>query len=446
MVNKWFGSILALAGAAGAALAQSAPTWNAPPSDVTPVAALTPQEPAAGCANGGCVKGSCATPSTGGCTDGGYATPGVIGRLMAPRDGVSDNVFFAGVEYLLWYYKNNHPRVLVGTVPASVIAANPGLNLPPDSIIPLVGGDPGIDYDRQSGVRFSLGVWLDPGQCCGVEAEGFTLERGAFHANFASGGDPVLGPVYNDLSRETIILFADPGLRSGTMNVDANTRFWGAEINVRSRVCSIVSDRCDAFIGFRYLSFDESVNVSGTTSVLPNSGGGFNFSYFDSFGVHNQFYGVQIGLQSDYACGNWFLNLKGKIAIGDMHQTARVDGATTVSPTGPLAAPAFTLPGGVLAQPTNMGRFSQDCFTFVPEITINTGVHLTSNLRAFVGYNFLYVGRLARAAHQTNGVDSSQIPVLNPLNRNVNATQPAFAFNEGRFWAYGLNAGMEFRY
>jgi hypothetical protein len=423
MRNQWFSSILALAGAAGMAWAQSPPAGDvyAPGAYQTP--AVLPQAPASGCSDGGC------------------AAPGGWWHSDA-RDGVPDNVVYARAEYLLWFLKNNHPRTLVGFVPSNVVGANPN-NLPPGAIVPLVGGGPGLDYDRQSGVRLGFGVWLDSCQCLGLEVEGFWLERGSFHAHFASSGDPDLGPVYNDLTRETIILFSDPAnQRNATMNVDANNRLWGAELNVRSRVCSIFSDRLDAFAGFRYLSFDESVNVNGTTMTPPNTGG-FNFSYFDSFGVHNQFYGGQVGLQGDFALGRWFMNLKGKLALGDMHETARLDGATTVIPGN---QPAFTLPGGVLVQPSNLGHHSRDIFAVVGEITLNTGVQVTDNLRVFVGYNFLYADHLARAAHQTDGVDSSQIVVLNPLNRNVNATRPQFTFGDGRFWSNGLNLGMEFRY
>ncbi len=423
MRKQWFGSILALAGAAGMAGAQSPPAGEVPPRSAASPAVVVPQAPAGGCAEGGCAAAGC------GWWNG------------ALRDGVTDNLLYVRAEYLLWFYKHNSPNVLVGTVPGSVVQANP-VNLPPGAIIPLVGGGQQIDYNGQSGVRLGVGVWLDPGQCLGVEAEGFWLQRGAFHANFASSGDPVIGPVYNDLSRDTIILFADPNQRSATMNVDANTRLWGAELNARSRVCSIVSDRTDAFVGFRYLSFDESLNVSGTTTALPNTGG-FDFSYFDAFGVHNQFYGVQIGLQSDFAMGRWFLNLKGKLGIGDMHETAQLNGATSVTP-GTL--PAFTSPGGVLVQPSNMGHYSRDRFAFVPELTINTGWQVTDHLRAFVGFNFLYVDHLLRAGHQIDAVDSSQIHVLNPLNQNLNATRPQFNWNDGRFWVYGLNVGMEFRY
>jgi hypothetical protein len=426
MRNKWIGSILALAGATGMALAQSPPPGDAPVPGVSQVSAVMPQAPAGGCAEGGC------------------AASGAGWWQGGTRDGVSDNVLYARAEYLLWFFKSNNPRVLVGTVPGSVVTANP-VNLPPGSIVPLVGGGAHIDNNGQSGARLGLGVWLDPGHCCGVEVEGFWIERGSFHANFASNGDPVIGPVYNDLTRETIILFADPNLRRATMNVDANNRLWGAELNARARCCSIMSDRLDVFAGFRYLSFDESVNVSGTTTALPNTNG-FDFSYFDSFGVHNQFYGGQIGLQSDFACGRWFLNIKGKLALGDMHETARLDGSTTVTEHGPGALPPFTLPGGVLVQPSNMGHFRRDRFAVIPELTINTGVQVTDHMRVFVGYNFLYVDHLARAAHQTDGVDSSQIPVLNPTNRNLNATRPQFDFNDGRFWVNGLNVGMEVRY
>jgi hypothetical protein len=429
MANQWFGSILALAAAAGTALAQSPPARGPVPTDGVPTAAVVPQAPADGCADGGCAACDSA------CSHG------------TARDGVPDNILYARAEYLLWFMKNSHPPTLVGSVPASVVLANGGGNLPPSSITPIAGGSAGLDYGHQSGVRLGAGLWLDRGQCFGLEVEGFWLQNRSFHASFASNGDPVIGPVFNDSTaagRTTIIFFADPNLRAATMNLDADNRFWSAEVNARSRVCSVFSDRLDAFVGFRYLKFEESLQVNGTTTALPTNPLGSDFSYFDSFNVRNQFYGAQVGLQSDLAWGWWFLNLKGKLGLGDMHESAVLDGATTSS-NARLGIAPVTRPGGVLVQPTNAGSFERDRCAFLTEITINTGVQLSNHVRFFIGYNLLFLDRLARAGHQVDQVDVTQIPVLNNPT-NANATRPQFTFGDGRFWAYGLNAGMEFRY
>ena len=62
-----------------------------------------------------------------------------------------------------------------------------------------------------------------------------------------------------------------------------------------------------------------------------------------------------------------------------------------------------------------------------------------------MGYNLIYIDELQRVGPMIDGVDPSQVPALRAAP-NANATRPLFSFSEGRFWAQGVNAGLEFRY
>ena len=46
--------------------------------------------------------------------------------------------------------------------------------------------------------------------------------------------------------------------------------------------------------------------------------------------------------------------------------------------------------GSLLAQTTNIGNFSRDRFSAVPEVSAKLGYQVTPNIRAFVGYDFMY--------------------------------------------------------
>src|SRR6185437_12228081 len=105
----------------------------------------------------------------------------------------------------------------------------------------------------------------------------------------------------------------------------------------------------------------------------------------------------------------WFVDLTTKLAMGDMHQVVNINGNTAVSNA---ALGVNTLaPGGLYALPTNMGHFSRDQFAVIPEIGVNLGYQITNNVRAFVGYNLLYLSSVVRPGDQMNrALNVSQLP------------------------------------
>ncbi len=235
------------------------------------------------------------------------------------------------------------------------------------------------------------------------------------------------------------MLFSEPGLRSSELSVNSETRFWGAEANFRTRIPSVFSDRTEFLLGFRTVQFDQNLDVGGQS--IGSVPGAVSLNYQDSFWLHDRFYGPQIGLDSESTYGRFFLNMKAKFAVGELNETMHIAGSTTFLPAGG----AVTVPGGVLAQRSNIGSYNHDICTFLPEITINAGVQVTRNVRAFVGYNLIYIDQLQRIGTAIDGVDATQVPLLQAVP-NANANRPTFSFSEGRFWAQGLNTGIEFRY
>ncbi len=166
-------------------------------------------------------------------------------------------------------------------------------------------------------------------------------------------------------------------------------------------------------------------------------------SYFDRFGVHNQYYAPQVGLSAAAHLGRLSLDGTGKLGLGLLHQSAKVDGGTTVR-TADGSVSQFG--GGVLAQPGNEGTHNGDRFAVIPEVTLTASYQLAPWCRATLGYNFLYASQVARAASLIDGVDSRQVPQLRSYDPTAQAAAPAFHFHDGSFWAQGLSAGLEFRY
>ena len=310
-----------------------------------------------------------------------------------------------------------------------------------------VVSDSTLNSDALSGMRFTTGAWLNQYQSVGLDGSFFELPRKTSHQRFQSSGDPMLGPLFVDPAANQLNLIVDSippavpgslGIASATSTITSSEQLWGSEVNFRIQSYSIVSDRTDLLVGFRYLSFDESLSV---TSVSTTTATGDTVTQLDSFGVHNQFYGPQIGFQSDFNRGPWFMNVRTLLALGNMHQVVDINGSTTFVSIG---VPT-TQPGGVLAQPTNMGHHARDEFALVPELKLNFGYQVTQHIRAFIGYDLLYVSSMARLGNNMDRNVNTQIPSVLGFTPGSPAIYPAFNFSDTRFWAQGINVGVEVR-
>jgi hypothetical protein len=191
--------------------------------------------------------------------------------LIAPAPPTGDTFWF-GAEYLLWKVKGMSVPTLVGQISATqaeLIQAFPSSN-----ITPLFGGGAaGISYDAQSGLRLETGLWLDDARQFGVAVGFFQLAQGRQHFQADSQGQQALGPVFfydSAFSQEAILMDGVPGLREGTVSVDASQHLWGAEVNALHALSTGgVLDHLELFAGFRYLQFSEGLTISGTSRAIP---------------------------------------------------------------------------------------------------------------------------------------------------------------------------------
>jgi len=359
---------------------------------------------------------------------------------------------WASGEYLLWWVKPGvQPAPLATTGPASSngILGQPGVTA-------LLGGSE-LEFPSFSGARITLGGWLDKGGHIGIEASGFILEHNGVDYSVAS--DPndngVIGrPVINALTGlEAVSLVASPGQLAGSLNVTSSEQFYSAETNLIGSLYRGKSFTADMIVGFRYAGLQEDFSVSTTSTVLPGGAAAFNgaligpgntLAILDHFETRNDFYGGQVGAKTQFRFNRLFVDISGKLGVGNNHEVVKADGSTTlIGPGGSVA----TLPGGLLAVSSNSGIFSRDEFTFLPEASIKFGVHLTNYATAYVGYTFMYWYDVARAADQ---IDRVVNPTLVPSNLAFGTgggpNLPSVPFNRTDFWAQGINFGVELRY
>jgi hypothetical protein len=98
-----------------------------------------------------------------------------------------------------------------------------------------------------------------------------------------------------------------------------------------------------------------------------------------------------------------------------------------------------TFEGGLLAQETNIGTFQQDRFSVVPEVGVTLGCNLTRQLRATVGYTFVYWNNVLRSGDQIDR-SLSQLPPEPPTGDH----RPSVPMNVTDFWAQGMTFGLDY--
>jgi hypothetical protein len=366
-----------------------------------------------------------------------FAAP-PINPLMGRR-------FYIGGEYLLWWLQGQQVPVLATTSNPS----DAGILGAPSTTV-LFGGN-GINSGPFSGGRFWAGYWLDCNATKGIEIVGFFL--GQRSANFSANSitTPVIARPFLEANngQEFAQLTALPGVTAGSLTINAPTSLWGLGGNYVCALCCGCNYRLTSLIGFRNINLDEKLTITENVQGLPTAPAPFTnetITVVDSFRTQNHFYGGNIGLGALWYWGRWSVNARAQVALGDTVQILDINGSQRfVSPTGVVQN--FT--GGLLALPSNIGHFTNNAFSVVPEASINVGYQILPSVRAFVGYNFLYWSNVIRPGTSIDrSLDVTQIPNfrLNPEPQPVPGLHPAPMFHEVGFWAQGLTFGLQFTY
>jgi hypothetical protein len=386
---------------------------------------------------------------------------GCLGCLGCPMD-LWDEVhahrrMWLQVDYLSMWAKGNNLPPLVTTSPIGTPQTQAGV-LPVSATTSILYGDGRVNLDQRNGARIGFGYWLVDGEFFGIEGQYFALERGSssFNAssNFSSGDpnaiilarpftnyDPIFPSPTND---SKIIAYPQFQIGNvftdldGSINVQTSSQIQSAAATFRRLIWIGFEQqrRLDFLFGYRFFRYDNGTVINDATTInaagiIPTT---FQTSQ-DLFGVHNQFNGGEIGLKGQ----NYFKLLElewvAKVAFGNMRQSTYINGFRTTAVDG---GDPTTEAGGFLTAASNMGSYRRDVFAILPEANVNLKLNITCNLRATMGYTFIYTNRV-----QTSG-DAISLNV-NPVQPN-GPLVPAFSPTDSTFWVHGVNAGMEYRW
>ena len=356
-------------------------------------------------------------------------------------------------DYLLWWTKGNQLPALVTTSPAGTPQANAGI-LGVAGTQTLFGGDKIAD-DQRSGLRINFGRWLDDSQQTGIEANYFSVFNDGSTNNFfrqttggAGSGSPILARPFFDVNAnlENARLASFPGIADGSITVASSSELHSVGLLLRHRLRSGSRGRIDVLGGYRYLRFREGLRID-ENFVSTGAGGGIAvgtaIDVYDLFETKNEFNGGELGLAAKFDHDNWGLELLGKVALGNIHRTVNINGATTTTTPAP-GSTTNTATGGLLALPSNIAQTTENDLAVLPEFGANLTLDLNDCLQLRAGYTILVLNNVARTGDQ---IDRSINTNLIPGGSGAGPASPSHPRHElSDFWAQGLNFGLTGRF
>jgi hypothetical protein len=338
--------------------------------------------------------------------------------------------YYAELNYISMRLEGSRTPPLVTTSPAGTALTPSGL-LPAATI--LFGRTDKLGDEPRDALEARIGYWLVDGQFLGIEGY-YTLiddSNTNFHAD--SGTYPILAvPFLNGVGAEARDIVAHPnfnagGARTGSVDVNFDSDYESGGMNLRHILWADFERnvRIDFIGGYRFVRLDENLTVQ-QQFFTPGAGvvAESNSVIIDSFDADNEFHGGEFGLSGQWLCGRWTLDVLAKVAMGNNHQSVTVDGSNTETVVG---GGVFTTPGGTLTQPANIGRFTDDQFTVMPEGWLKLQYQLTDHLRLTGGYRASLINDVVRPGDQINRMRTP-------------------AFNSTTTWMQGIDAGVILEY
>lgn len=322
-----------------------------------------------------------------------------------------------------------------------------------------------LGYNLFSGFRVTGGYFADAERRFGYYASGFMTEQKSniFAMSSDQTGQPLLARPFFDtqINNQNVLLVSSPTFASGNVLTYSSSQTWGAEGGpVINLFRSCPDQGClwnfDLITGFRFLQLRELLRMQQFTTLIGTAtapfdgklyGAGAQIEVNDEFSTVNRFYGGQLGLNGGLRLNRWSLDVVGKIAIGVMNQTIDANGYSVLRTGTPTAPVVSNVRAGLFANSSNFGRIRDDQFCVIPEVTANLGYSWTSWLNTSVGYNFLYVSRVARPGNQfSNNVNPALIPTSPNYGTGAFIPSTDLRGTQTDFWIQGVSFGLNLRY
>jgi hypothetical protein len=432
----------------------------APPPQATKPGTIVSSTPLGGDACGDVCGNSCGNPCGTACWGAGIlGGHGIFSQACGanpcnPCDPCVRPRCWGFIDYLLWVPQGQSLPPLVTVSPAGTPFASTGVLGSPSTGVLFNG----FNNNALSGVRVGGGFWFHECGNWGMDTSYWSLLPHSQTFTAGGNGNPNIGrpffSVTDGTQKAEIVAFPFPpvgsanglGAADGTISVREYQNLWGAEIDLRRKLCCGPNGWVDLLMGYRHFSLSEGIDVTENIVPLDVNGNPFGTNVVsDRFHTTNKFNGAQVGLAGQWNfLPRWSLTTNARVALGDVHQVVDIQG-NQIFNIPPI--PGSIQQGGLLALPSSIGSRSTDRFAVMPEIGLKLGYNLTPNLRVYAGYDFMLISSVVRPGSQIDlNVNRTQVPNIFGPQALVGPAFPAPQFNTSSFWVQGINFGMQYRY
>ena len=344
-------------------------------------------------------------------------------------------------DYLLWWTQAMDTPALATTSLAGTPQDQAGVLGDPNTSI--LFGTGGVNDQLRSGGRVTIGRWLDPEFCHGIDVTYVWLAEGSDGYRGSADDSSILArPFFNtQTSADDSRLIVFPDLVDGALAISTSTDFRSLEAVWRRSMVQRMNAQTDYFIGYRYADLEDLVRVDESTVSLAGPTIGSTFRLFDQFDTQNEFHGGELGIRIlRYWNACWSVELTAQVALGGTSSKVSVAGQTEATAVDGQTA---VTDSGLLVQSTNRGVFERDTFSTLSEAGVTLRRQFACGLAARFGYTFLYWSDVLRAGEQ---IDLAINPTQIPPGTLDGEARPALPLDTAGFWAQGLHFGLDYRY
>ncbi len=295
-----------------------------------------------------------------------------------------------------------------------------------------------VPENQSQGYRGEFAWRFNHDSCTSVQVRFF--DAGVQSLTFDSrtaGAIPNIVLPYNNppVSPPGPIVIRNTPAVTGDVLAHTTSDLFGGDVLLKQIAYRSCNSKLDVLFGYQTASLTESVYINSSNAVGVNS-----LELRDRFDTNSRFHAGVIGLSGVAYAPRWSLSGVTKLGMGNMNRYVGIDGDQTIA-VGPPPVASASQDQGLHARATNMGTYEVDTFVVSPEVNVTFGFRLTRRLEATVGYDYLLLPKVARAADQFDR--GLFVNLNNPLTGDP---RPNFVLTESDLGVHSLNYGLQYRY
>ncbi len=413
--------------------------------------------------------------------------PGVGPAVPLPAPNEAPYTYWASAEYLLWRIADPLLPSSASAMPSGLLAVTTSITQQPPPAAPAPAsvfqttllplgtsgtGSPGnvANMGEHMGSRIRMGWWFDDNHDLGVEASFFMLNNltddfatvfsnlgnvnGAYAINTGLSSTVVVTTTTGTgTSSATLTMnYVNPvilgGTSSGALTGFIRDQMLGAELMARANAAYFGPAKIDFVVGGRYLYFGEdyelndnyTVNLTSVSAatVVPGLPTTIAVGTYDRIIAHNNFYGGQAGFDAETDLGNLYLDARVVCALGANEESVNITALST--------SPAGIVLGGSNYGAGDVGDHLRMRISVIPETNLRVGYMFNPNIRAWVGFDGMYMFNVVRSAGQVASAGAPLQVTVGSTSTIATVNPFAFHFTDSNLPVEGVNFGIEFRF